>query len=229
MEQPSRQRDTEIDFYDKPPVRNVPIDTVHNYTPRVICEYREIKGRLANPGYRRLFYHDHPDETPDQLRDELRALKEEISKYEETQLILTDEVRQYKDKQDNVEKSVDVDRRFAKMVQGSSPLFAVQDVVIELLEFCDGWARMYIKKYNLQQRFEESAGKTEANRLPAAYRWFVEQSKNGDSDLQNYLNEVHSKVKVMSVKPIDAGSIFASLTSYKEAKEERDLRGHPCK
>jgi len=113
--------------------------------------------------------------------------------------------------------------------KGSSPLFAVQDVVIELLEFCDGWARMYIKKYNLQQRFEESAGKTEANRLPAAYRWFVEQSKNGDSDLQNYLNEVHSKVKVMSVKPIDAGSIFASLTSYKEAKEERDLRGHPCK
>ncbi len=112
--------------------------------------------------------------------------------------------------------------------KGSSPLFAVQDVVNELLKACDDETRKQIQQFGLQQSFEQHA-RCEVNQLPAAYQWLLEQSTNGDKSMQDCLGMVHSKVTVMSKPAVDAASMLASLKSYKEAKKQRDLRVHPCR
>jgi len=105
--------------------------------------------------------------------------------------------------------------------KGSSPLFAVQDVVKELVKACDDEARIRIKNSKLKEIF-----RPEKNPLPAAYQWLLEQSENGDSLAQQCLREVHDKV--MPDMEIDAGSMLTSLESYKEAKKQRDRNCHPC-
>lgn len=114
-----------IDFFDKQPAVAFPINKVENYTQRSIFKHRQITD--PNPEYRRLFYPDHPNKTPQPHQsmgplDEVRALRERIHKCAESQQKLMHEVRQNKKSQDNFQKSLDVDRRFAEMVQVRSLL-----------------------------------------------------------------------------------------------------------
>jgi len=112
--------------------------------------------------------------------------------------------------------------------KGSSPFFAVQDIVQKLLKACNDETRKLIPQFKLQQRFKQRS-LSEANQLPATYQWLLEQSTNGDKIVQYCLRMVHSKVTVMSEPAVDARSMLASLRSYKEAKKQRDLRVHPCR
>jgi len=210
-----------IDVFDREPKFDVRTAEVKNYTQQKTFEYRPITD-CRNREVPKLCYPDHPNEIPQPhqsmgLLDEVQALKEQVQN-------LSTEVRQNKESQDNFQKSVEVDRKFSEMVQGSSPLFAVQDLVKELVQACDDKARKCIPQFpKLQGRFPVS----ETRQVPGAYDWLLKQLAKGDGDARECSELVHTHVPEMPLT-FDVKAMLASLTSYREAKKQRDLRGHPC-
>jgi len=109
--------------------------------------------------------------------------------------------------------------------KGSSPLFAVQDLVIELVESCEDKARECIPKFpNLQRRFQQSP---ERMWVAGAYGWLLKQLEKGDGDVRACTKLVHLHVPEM-VPRFDVKEMLVSLTSYREAQKQRNSRGHPC-
>jgi hypothetical protein len=112
--------------------------------------------------------------------------------------------------------------------KGSSPLFAVQDLVKELVQACDDKARECISKSpNLRKRFQKFPV-SETKLVPGAYDWLLKQLEKGDGDARACSKLVHTHVPEMPLT-FDVKAMLASLTSYREAKKQRDLRGHPCR
>jgi len=103
-----------IDVFDRQPKFDVCTAEIKNYTQQKIFEYRPITD-CPNPEVRKLWYPDHPNEIPQAhqvmgLIDQVQTLREEVQK-------LSNKVDQNKVSQDNIEKRVEVDRKFSEMVQ----------------------------------------------------------------------------------------------------------------
>jgi hypothetical protein len=103
-------------------------------------------------------------------------------------------------------------------------LFAVQDVVQELLKACDDETRKQIQK----KSFDIFPKALLSKYIPtgAAYDWLLRESENRDSDVRPLIQAVH--VAVLHDKEIEATPMLKFLQTYEKAKKERDWRGHPC-
>jgi len=112
--------------------------------------------------------------------------------------------------------------------KGSSPLFAVQDLVEELVQAWDEKARECISKSpNLRRRFQKLPV-SETKLVPGAYDWLLKQLEKGDGDARACLELVHTHEAEMPLT-FDVKAMLPSLTSYREAKKQIDLRRHPCR
>jgi hypothetical protein len=126
-------------------------------------------------------------------------------------------------------------------------LFAIHDVVRKFIEACDKETRECIKKTECTQTGEykqtypnlTKAFPSKPKRLPdGPYRWLVEQLKieskhntrSGTTDeAAKCVEDVHGKLVPGVQLTSDVDSMLSFLDVYKNAKEERDRAGHPCR
>ncbi|CAM6024234.1 unnamed protein product [Sphagnum balticum] len=228
MEQPNT-----IHFFRTRP-NDLAMEQVHQYQQRIPCEYKRKRSVESPPneGYRRLLYLDCPDETPAILR-RLQGLADRLERSES-------EIRRLKDK-------ADLQEEFDAIVQGSTPLFAIQDVVRIFIEACDKQTKSCLQEQkkncpqnqtkerkdeypNLRRAFQ-SRPKKQAD---GSYCWLVEQLKieskhnTRSGEAAKCVEDVHGKLVPGAQLPSDVDSMLSFLELYKNAREERDRAGHPC-
>ncbi|CAK9874224.1 unnamed protein product [Sphagnum jensenii] len=215
MEQPNT-----IHFFRTRP-DDLAMEQVHQYAQRIPCEYKRKRSVESPPneGYRRLLYLDRPDDNYE-TRLHLERLANRLERSES-------EIRRLKDK-------FDLQEEFDAIVQGSTPLFAIHDVVRIFIEACDKQTKDCIQRYpNLTKAFQ-----SKAKRQPdGPYRWLVEQLKiesrhntrsGTTGEAAKCVEDVHGKLVPGAQLTSDVDSMLFFLDLYKNAKEERDRAGHPC-